>query len=342
VLDGRNVRAMARRLLTADEEVLDMECGDVARPPASGGPEHQPSEGRRLDRILVATDGSTRSEHAIRFAVELASKYQSEVLLVHVIPIAEGGTTAGFAEVGDAVPQTPTEPDQATVLKDAVAIAREHDVTAKSTLLVGAAAAAIVAYAESHDVNMIVVGSRGNGANAPLGRVSLDVLRTSQRPLLIVDGDNSITVCGNGSCREVRMYGRFTTNDASRPARPQVTAVGGGTRNDLMPRIKWSPTRVTSGVPDAVAHSPSRGSALHHRPSSGNPPAGPTSERGRIPSLLALLSGATRLETIVLVAEDVWGITATIPYEGVILLAQFTTRDSACEWFAVAKALVGS
>jgi hypothetical protein len=67
-----------------------MEGRDVAGPSASGGPEHQPSEGKRLDRLLVATDGSSRSKHAIRFAVELASEHQSEVLFVHVIPMVEG------------------------------------------------------------------------------------------------------------------------------------------------------------------------------------------------------------------------------------------------------------
>ena len=321
-----------------------MEGRDVAGPSASGGPEHQPSEGKRLDRLLVATDGSSRSMHAIRFAVELASEHQSEVLFVHVIPMVEGGT-ARAGEMRDAVLQTPTEHDQ-TVLDDAAAIARDRGVAARSAVLIGSAAAAIVSYAESHDVNMIIVGSRGDDdlASALLGNVSLHVLRTSERPLLIVDGDKSLTYCGNGSCRDVRMYGQSATKDASSPAQSHVAAVSGGTPDDFMTTIKWSHRRVTSGVPDTVAHSPSTGPGPHLRPGSGNVPARATSERvaGRVPSLLALLTGAIRLETIVMVAEDAWAITATIPYEGEILLAEFTTRDSASEWFAIAKTLIRS
>ena len=339
--------------VTADEEVLDMESHAVAGPSASGDPEHQPSEGKRLDRILVAIDGSPRSEHVIELAVELASEYQSELLFVHVIPIVDGATSAEVGDVGDAVPQTPTEHDQ-TPLKEAAAFARRRGVAARSTLLVGSAAAAIVAYAESHDVNMIVVGARRDGdmACALLGRVSLAVLRTSGRPLVIVDGD-SITYCGNGSCRDVRMYGHSATNDASSPARCQVPNAGGGAREALTmvtrrglsrapsrsrTGIEWSHGRVSSGVPDAAFHSPKKGPGIDRRPASGNVSA----VAGTIPSLLALLSGAIRLETIVFVAEDAWAITATIPYGGVILLAEFTTRHSASEWFAIANTLVRS
>ena len=46
----------------------------------------------------------------------------------------------------------------------------------------------IVAYADSHDADLIIVGSRGRGALAGtlLGSVSRGVLRESRRPVLIV------------------------------------------------------------------------------------------------------------------------------------------------------------
>ncbi len=311
---------------------------DLRGPSVSGGPGHQLPGGTTLDRILVATDSSPTSDHAVRFAVALASEHQSEVLFVHVVPTLDVVATTGSDEAGAAVPHEPTEHHLA-LLEDAAAFARENGVAAKSSLLVGSAAAAILAYAESHDVNMIVVGSRRDGATAGalVGSVSLGVLRASERPLLIVDGEKSITYCGNGSCRDVRMYGDSETDRASGPG----PATGDVRRGALTTDRERSYTRTASPVPAPVAHSTSTGPAPHVARSSGAFTTR-TSERvaGRFPSLLGLLSGAIRLETVVLAGEDAWAITATIPYEGVILLAEFTTRDSASEWFAIADTLV--
>ncbi len=290
-----------------------------------------PADGRRLDRILVATDGSPRADDAVRFAVELASEYQSEVLFVHVVPMLDMATPAGPGR------------DQA-LLEDAAALASGHGVAAQSTLLVGSAAAEIVTYAESNDVNMIIVGSRGDGAmaSALLGSVSLNVLRASGRPLLIVDGEKSVTYCGNGSCRDVRMYGHPATDAVSSPAPAQVPRPG-DSAEDLMAHIEWAHARVASRATGRVAHSPNTGPGPPAPSGSRKVSASGSPERARRrPSLLELLSGAIRLETVVLVGDDVWAITATIPYEGAILLAEFTTRDSASEWFTIANALVRS
>lgn len=303
----------------------------VTSPPSpSGGPDDQPSEGKKLDRILVPVDSSATSEPAIRFAVQLASEHQSEVLFVDVTPTFD---TAADASNG------PTEHDQAQ-LGRAAALAREQGVDTTTHVVVGPAAAAILAYAQSHDVNMIVVGSGADGAL--LGRLPLGVLRASQWPLWIVDGDGSVTYCGSGSCREVRIYGRTGTVEPSAAARSRVpeTGRGGEAFTTLTDRHH---ARVRSRPRDAGAR-PSDTRPAPPPASPGRASARRASERtaGMFPALLGLLSGAVRLESVVFVGHDSWAITATIPYEGVMMVAEFASRASASEWFALADTLVRS
>lgn len=302
---------------------------------ASGDPDQQPFAGRKLDRILVATDGSATSEHAIKFAIELASEHQSEVLFVHVMPIEEPGVS---------VADRPTEHDQA-VLARAGALAKEHGVIARNDVLIGSVAAEIVRYADAHDVNLIVVGSRADGAvdGAPLGGVALGVLRAAERPLLIVEDADSVTYCGNGPCRDVRIYKQTGTDEASSPVRSRVPQVGEHRGEAITTTIVRPYSSVPSRLPDAIVHPANTGPEPHHAVS-GRPSVRGTSERvaGIFPALLGLLSGAIRLETVVFVGNNSWAITATIPYEGVIMVAEFTTRASASEWFAIADALVPS
>jgi nucleotide-binding universal stress UspA family protein len=138
----------------------------------------------KMNRILVATDGSPPSAEAVAFAVDLASEHQSELICVHVVP-AFDVVSRGLDSV--AFPHEPSEHDHA-LLDDAAAVAAEHGIAAATALLRGQTVEEIMAFADSHDVELIVVGSRGHGAiaNALLGSVSRRILRESKRPVLIV------------------------------------------------------------------------------------------------------------------------------------------------------------
>jgi nucleotide-binding universal stress UspA family protein len=91
--------------------------------------------------------------------------------------------------MASAVPHPLTAADRAS-LAVAVTIADEHGVPASTELLTGNPADEIVAYADSIDADVIVVGSRGLGAitSALLGSVSHGVLREARRPVLVVPG----------------------------------------------------------------------------------------------------------------------------------------------------------
>ncbi len=140
-----------------------------------------------MKRILIATDGSPSSREAVAFGVELAAEHEAELIFVHVVPTLDGVPAAGFGAIGGAFPHPVSEHDR-TVLDEAAAVAAEHGVVSTTAMLRGDTVDEIVAYADSSDVDLLVVGSRGHGAIAStlLGSVTRGILGESKRPVRIV------------------------------------------------------------------------------------------------------------------------------------------------------------
>lgn len=141
-----------------------------------------------MDRILIAVDGSPSAQEAVDFGFELAADQGAAVTFVHVVPLLDVVPMSGFGLTG-AVQHELTENDT-ELLEDVRARAEEAGVTAHTRLLRGDPVDEIVAYADTVDANLIVVGSRGHGAvtSALLGSVSRGVLREARRPVLVVRG----------------------------------------------------------------------------------------------------------------------------------------------------------
>jgi nucleotide-binding universal stress UspA family protein len=138
-------------------------------------------------RILIATDGSPESQEAVEFGLELASDLQGEVTLLHVVAPPDGWTSLDRGALIRPIPEE-LRVRRTAALDEAAKLAAEHGVEIFVEVLAGNPADEIVAFADSTDANLIVVGSRGRGAvaSALLGSVSSDVLRESRRPVLVV------------------------------------------------------------------------------------------------------------------------------------------------------------
>ena len=168
------------------EDIRDVVAGGAGRQVTSADRNHHPSHWNTMQRIVVATDGSPASTEAVKMAADLAGEHAAELAVVHVVPafdvVVPGYKGVGFAHV-------PT-PNDHGLLQEAAATAAEKGVVAETALLAGSPAETIVAYGESRAADLVVVGSRGQGATASalLGSVSLGVLRASKRPVLIVRG----------------------------------------------------------------------------------------------------------------------------------------------------------
>lgn len=142
-----------------------------------------------MKRILIATDGSPASAEAIQFGLELVDEHDAAAIFVHVAPSSDVVPIVGIAGGVPRVPHELDDHDRAP-LEAAEALAEERGLPATSKLLVGDVVDEIVAFADSQDVDLIVVGSRGHGAfaSALLGSVSRGVVGESKRPVLVVRG----------------------------------------------------------------------------------------------------------------------------------------------------------
>ncbi len=139
-----------------------------------------------MKRILIATDGSRASRQAVQRGLDLASQEDGEVYVVHVAPAVDVVPGNGFGMTG-AIAHTISAADRAP-LDAAVELAEQRGFDVAPVLLTGDPVNEIVTFADSEDVDLIVIGSRGHGAlaSAMLGSVSLGVLHETRRPVLVV------------------------------------------------------------------------------------------------------------------------------------------------------------
>jgi nucleotide-binding universal stress UspA family protein len=146
------------------------------------------TEEATMNKILIATDGSPEACKAVELGVEIASDHDASVVLVQVIPPVR---STQF-DPGVRIQAVPAELRlrRATALHEAAQLAAEHGVQSTFEMLTGDPADEIVAYADSIDADLVIIGSRRRGAlaGALLGSVSRDVVRESRRPVLVVKG----------------------------------------------------------------------------------------------------------------------------------------------------------
>jgi len=131
---------------------------------------HQTSR-RRPPRFVVGYDGSLGARNAIRYAAKRAGT-RGHLSIVH----AYGGTEAETS---------------AEALLEAILLEGDDELldTRYSTYAVhGGAAEALIAAAQRDRADEIVVGTRGRGRveSALLGSVAQAVIRSSDRPVVVV------------------------------------------------------------------------------------------------------------------------------------------------------------
>jgi nucleotide-binding universal stress UspA family protein len=134
------------------------------------------------ERILAAVDESQTAERVLTAAKELATLSNGEVFILHVWE----------AEPSHSKSRTmPSYEDARIMVETAQKNLARAGIMAKSEIapnLYSNAAREITWHAQAHDVDVIVIGSRRRGDLAALvaGSTAHKVLRTADRPVVVV------------------------------------------------------------------------------------------------------------------------------------------------------------
>lgn len=137
-----------------------------------------------FNKILFATDGSEHSHRTLQYVKELAQKFGSEVIVLHVIHFGYEWVSPTEAEK---ILLGARDAGQALVNKAAQEL-KAAGIKVKAVVDEGPTAPEILSEAEKEGCDLIALGSRGAGAVAGmlLGSVSTRVSTGAKVPVLIV------------------------------------------------------------------------------------------------------------------------------------------------------------
>lgn len=153
------------------------------------------SSRQAINRLLVPIDGSENAYRAASYAINIATKYGAELLVIHVVQLDPN--LAAFAVYGISLTEDVAKMREAArkevapwfdrVRKEADAsqVKMRSDVLAEYPLtLVGE----ILDYAEKNNVDLIVIGSRGRTGfkKLLLGSVASSVVTYAPCPVLVI------------------------------------------------------------------------------------------------------------------------------------------------------------
>jgi nucleotide-binding universal stress UspA family protein len=142
-----------------------------------------------FSKILVGADGSPFAEKALKYAVDLARTYQAKLIVIHVVVrrfYAVAPSEAGVLATTVYVKEVEEEGKQ--IISNAESYLKSQGIPYECNLLHGVPAEEIVKAAQSEQVDLIVLGSRGLTEVRAflLGSVSDKVSHHSKCSILIV------------------------------------------------------------------------------------------------------------------------------------------------------------
>ncbi|ADB63063.1 UspA domain protein (plasmid) [Haloterrigena turkmenica DSM 5511] len=136
-----------------------------------------------FDRILVPTDGSEHARVAVERGVEIAAETEAALHLLSVVNVTRYGTESETDALVDRL-----EENAKRDLEAAAERAAADGVDVRTAVTVGTVYREISAYAETEDIDLLIMGTHGrsNPERELLGSVTERVLRIAPAPVLTV------------------------------------------------------------------------------------------------------------------------------------------------------------
>mgnify|MGYP000524842364 CR=1 FL=1 len=133
------------------------------------------------ERILVPTDGSASADAAMTEAVTIATEHGAAVHVLHVV-----NTRYYDTSIESAV--EPLREDGQRYLDRLVEVAEGVDVPTETAIEVGRPGREILEYVGEHDIDLVVMGTRGRGGlrRRLLGSVAEHVVTHAGVPVYVV------------------------------------------------------------------------------------------------------------------------------------------------------------
>ncbi|GAB3690939.1 universal stress protein [Salinarchaeum chitinilyticum] len=139
------------------------------------------------DRIVLATDGSEPAAAAARHAIELAAATDATVNALFVVDTDTGWLTVSKADVRDSIREI-GEGASREALQQVEPLAAEAGVRLETAVREGSPEAEILAYAETVDADLVVLGTHGHSAlkRRLLGSVAERVINGADVPVTTI------------------------------------------------------------------------------------------------------------------------------------------------------------
>ncbi len=144
-----------------------------------------------FDRILIPLDGSQMALCAMSAAFGLASTFDSEVELVHVLSKETPDTTTQIDPLLWHMRKAEIETYLSSIAQDSL----KYDLQVKRTILEGDAAERIIAHATAQDIDLIVMSSHGSSGMSgwSVSSVAQKIIARANRSVLLVRAFQQLT-----------------------------------------------------------------------------------------------------------------------------------------------------